>query len=168
MSAAETIVEAPSGDEAFAALALAWLLELDVVQYLHPAVQAAHKDAYAGVHRGPKKGLSPYLALLGTAFGKSYDDFHLLRWRSNLLAVEQMSRDFPQVEPEGPLPQLAEMPSELQEMVAELVRHRRELPVIMRKDPLLEHGRRLKSLHERERFKPLVPLRPSLGEDAEL
>lgn len=160
--------DAPTGDEAFATLALAWLLELDVVSYLHSAVQAAYQDAYAGAHLDTdpyaprQRRLTPYQSLPGTAFSRNYDDFHLIRWQSNLAGREQMLRDFPQLE--SPLPQLADMPASVQEQVGQLVQNRRELPVIMRKDPLVEYGEMIRA--SRTPIKPLPPLRPSLGEDA--
>jgi hypothetical protein len=164
--------EAPTGDKAFATLALAWLLELDVVAYLHPAVQAAYKDAYSGAHlysvsdTDAKKGkpLTPYLYLPATAFTKNYDDYHLLRWNSNLAAREQMLRDFPQLAAPEPLVELSDVPAAVQEQVANLVEHRRQLPVIMRKGPLVDYGEKLRSA--RTRIEPKPPLRPSLGEDA--
>lgn len=158
--------EAPTGDEAFTTLALAWLLELDVVAYLHPAVQAAYHDAYAGAHleSANPRSLTPYQSLPATAFSRNYDDYHLLRWRSNLAGREQMLKDFPQLAAPVPLPELRDMPTSVQAQVLSLVENRRELPVILRKDPLVAYGQMLRS--SQTQIKPLPPLRPSLGEDA--
>jgi hypothetical protein len=163
-------VPAPSGDEAFGLLALGWLMEVDLVPFLHPAVQAAVADAYRGAHLdsyrpgdpAEQTRLDPYTHLPARAFTLNYDDYHLLRWQSNLDAREQMLDSFPQTALDGDLPVLAVMPESVQEQVVSLTEHRRQLPVIMRKDVLLELGRQAKARHH----KPLPPLRPSsLSED---
>lgn len=126
---------APEGDVAFARFAAAWICGIDAVPFLHPAVQQAVADTYAdtGIRDSPGRELFGK-ALLPASFYRNYDRYHLLRWRSNLGAVEQMMIDFPTkpIDP-GVLPDVDLFPSDAAEELRSLVARRASIPVVMRR-----------------------------------
>lgn len=134
LSIAAAAPDPPSGPAAFELVAVGWLLELDVRAFLHPAVQQALHDAHQGAHlEGGQPHLSYEQALLPRAFACNYDDFHLLRWKSNIAARAQMLRDFPAAElGAGGLPRAADLDAQTAADVGQFVEHRRSLPVIVR------------------------------------
>lgn len=149
--------EAPEPDQAFEDIALSWLLGLDVRRYLHPAVQAAIADAYSGAHlSGARSGGLDYAdALLGTAFSKNYEGYHLLRWRSNFAGREQMVRDFPQQSPaeKANLPRLADIEELIEELGKDEARLQQDAKLI---DALLELEETARSLTENHRSLPVI------------